>query len=507
MKKFSYKYLLIFLLVLTLGCRDFLEEESFGILTEESFWKNEDDAEISIISVYSCFISNNYKDVNWAILSTLTAPEFETSGDPGPHEELDEFIYTTDNSHITNFWIQAYKVINQANVCIEKIQGIPNEKFTKRTKEQYIAEAKFLRALAYFDLVRAFNRIPYITKPYEEYSGELADYYIAQTEPETVYAGIISDLEEAEKLLPSIGKLKDRGRASKEAAIGLQAKVYLAWAGFPVKDQSKYSLARNKAEQLINIADGEGNISLLNDYHELFPPHTNDEIIFLFQFSAGPEKSYSSELVSAFMVGGFEYPDNHMSKTSRILGTPDFREQYPPSYRKQIAIPDSFKTYPSDIQYHEVVRPMTFKYYEWDQVRIDGGGYESDWIELRFADILLIYAEAHAMSSGAPTQEAVNAMNRVRERAVSLQPNDVAVFPPLNLADYASAEQFRDTVLKERLYELCFEGHRRWDLVRTEKLVDANIGIKEFVDQKHNLYPIPRIEIQKNIELKQNPGY
>jgi starch-binding outer membrane protein, SusD/RagB family len=111
------------------------------------------------------------------------------------------------------------------------------------------------------------------------------------------------------------------------------------------------------------------------------------------------------------------------------------------------------------------------------------------------------------MSSGAPTQEAVNAMNRVRERAVSLQPNDVAVFPPLNLADYASAEQFRDTVLKERLYELCFEGHRRWDLVRTEKLVDANIGIKEFVDQKHNLYPIPRIEIQKNIELKQNPGY
>lgn len=137
----------------------------------------------------------------------------------------------------------------------------------------------------------------------------------------------------------------------------------------------------------------------------------------------------------------------------------------------------------------------------WDPLACASGRARNNFIVMRYADVLLMYAEALNEANG-PSAEAYAAINQVRARARNgAQPT---VLP--DLKDLTQA-QFRESVYQERSWELCFEGHRRWDLLRTGRYIDHMKKIGVEAGQRHLLYPIPVQEIDVNPALEQNPGY
>lgn len=389
------------------------------------------------------------------------------------------------SNHGSDLWNRHYAAIHNLNSAIKAMNaGNLGTTASPEQLDQLMGQAKFIRAWNYFMLVRMFGDIPLITEDTEDpTSADISRAPIAD-----VYALIVSDFTEATTKLPATWD-GFPGRPTSGAAKGLLAKTYLTMATAPLNDVSNYAKAADYAKQVID----EGNYSLVEDINQVFSVATK----------YGPEMMWS-------LNSNYEdiNTDPQIYRPGRLDGWGDFRvqieweEQYPDIPRKHAYVLTeldgvNYKDWPNE--------PSPFiKKFMYDN-QDDYNNYSSvmNMPIIRYADVLLIYAEAANMANGGPTQEAVDAVNQVIDRA-----NGYATLPQHpQLTTAMSKEAFDAAVIEERNQELCFEFDRWFDLVRKRILQQESIPtIQQNFSEDDYLFPIPVNDVELG-GLQQNPGY
>jgi hypothetical protein len=398
-------------------------------------------------------------------------------------DQLATFSQSAQNNSLLETWQMHYKTITIANIAIERIPGISMDA-TLRTR--LVNEAKFLRALMYFDLVRMFGDVPLVTREEEDLKPPRAP-------AADVYDLVISDLTAAEALPASYPAGNGKGRATSGAAKSILSKVYLT--------RKEYDKAAAKAMEVIS----SNQYQLWEDFADVFKltSRNGKEAIFSVGFGDG------GGAISFWEVGQFNV---------RLLPRELTEEGVENSQGWQIPTLHLYNSYESEDRRRAVtfvtevhnkngtttqIRPYIQKY--WDRLaEPKANGSFNDFPVIRYADVLLIYAEA-ANESG-NTAAAHEYINKVRKRARFNGTTELNVLP-----DYVglTQEQFRDAVLKERRMEFVAEGQRWFDLVRTGTLQTLVPLAKPGVvpQEKHYLLPIPQRERDLNDQLTQNEGY
>ncbi|SEN86133.1 Starch-binding associating with outer membrane [bacterium A37T11] len=510
----------IFFTVLMNSCGDFLEENPSSVVSEEQYYNTESDAITAINAVYFHLNTNKVQSP----YNTLFNTGMNMAGDdedPGPGatnadvRSLSVLSHSSSNLRVYELWQQHYAAIRKANVVLAKV---PDITFTNEaTKNRILGEAKFLRALFYFNLVRLYGGVPLIIE-YQNYVSA-SDYAVPRNTSEEIYAQIEKDLTEAVDVLPDSYSSPDEGRATAGAAKALLAKVYLTEASLPLKLIANYQKALEKAEEVLSPTDGgSGNYSydLFDDYSHVFlPAYKNGvEHIFSAQMNAvsgqgnseNPRAIYSSipglSGNYAHMVRFYTEGQDKFYNIYKIYKVSDKRRDV--TFVTNFTSPSNGKQYGLAISNPVVAQDSTPFWHKWwdpDNTSVTGNS-EANVTILRYAEVLLIHAEAENEVNG-PTEKAYRSINKVRNRA-GLS----------NLTAGLSKDAFRDSVYLERRLELSYEYQRWFDLIREK---DANghgilltslqkVG-KTNVKDKHYLYPIPQTELDNNALLTQNPGW
>lgn len=478
MKKRTQNYIpLILCLFFTLACEDNLEETPLSFLEESNSFKSATDATSAINGVYDR-LKSQY-GMTMINLAVLNSDECEVRVDNAAGSEIHNNLFNSGTGIFDGFYTNCYITIDRAN---RVIANVPQIVMDAKLQYQIVGEAKFIRALTYFNLVRAFGKVPLITT----ISNDVVNVAVPRASVETVYEQIIQDLKDAESSLPvKFSKTGQIGRATTGAAKSILAKVYLT--------MGDWNNAATKAKEVIDA----GTYALFDDYRDVFIPETENGIehIFSIQYSCTLPQ-YGSPMAVNFAIY-FSYPINLIGGSYQVV--PAFADSYPAGdYRKEVTVINE-KTIANGKVIVSRTGPHMDKY--WDPLACGASAARNNFPVIRYADVLLMYAEALNEISG-PSAEAYNAINQVRSRARNGDPTA----EPQDLSGLSQAE-FRTAVLKERSWELCFEGHRRWDLLRTGTYIEVMTAIGIATDNKHLLYPIPQNEIDVNPSLDQNPGY
>lgn len=471
------------LLGLTAGaissCSKYLDVAPQGQPTSEQFFQTPADAALAVNSTYGKLREWNLTAFNWLSVTTLTSDDAEKGSVSGDAEFLNEFTFfrfTSTAGSVKGYWTGQYQEINLCNQVIQKVPGVSMD---AGLKARYVGEAQFLRALMYFNLVRAFGDIPLHTKVAET-ADELNPTRTAQAD---VYAFIVSDLTAAAAVLPQAYGGADVGRATKGAALALLAKVQLY--------QKNWAAALAASDQVIGLG-----YSLAPNFYDMFRirGENGPESIFEVQCStlAGNCDAANSQWAECQMVRpqfgwGFFNPTQDLVNAfepgdKRKLGTILARNTFTPDG-------DSIKANSSNAYYNMKAyvpnaAPKTCGYGRDQNIRV-----------LRLGEVLLINAEA-ANELG-QSAKALGAVNLIRTRA-GLAP----------LASGLAQDALRQAIWKERRVELALEyGDRYFDLVRTGRAASV-LKAKGFVPQKNELMPIPLDQITlSGDKLTQNPGY
>ncbi|HEX7755432.1 MAG TPA: RagB/SusD family nutrient uptake outer membrane protein [Niabella sp.] len=522
--KNSIYSIIIFFIFLFSSCKKFLQEDPKSFISEEQYYKTQDDAIAAVNAVY--FMLNSGGTAVQTPYNTLFNTGMDMADDdedPGPGatnadvRSLSVLAQSSTNLRIYEIWQQHYAAIKKANVAIEKV---PSVDFDATLKNRLVHEAKFLRALYYFNLVRLYGGVPLITEN-QEYI-DAGDYAVARSSAEEVYEQIEKDLTEAAAVLPNSYTGSDIGRATAGAAKALLAKVYLTEASLPLKIQSKYADAVKMAEEVLSPKDGgtgQYGYDLVQNYEQVFLPayKNGTEHIFSAQFKSNSLSQGNNEAARtilsgvpglkgsyAHMVRFYTKGADHYFSIYKLFQPGDKRRAVTfvtyftsPTNGKKYALPLNNPAVPNDST------PFYHKLWDPDAVATPGESATNVAI-IRYADVLLLHAEAENELNG-PTAKAYQSVNRVRNRAG---------LP--NLPQGLTKDQFRDSVYLDRRLELVFEYQRWFDLIREKDASGNGILVKSLhevgktnASEKNNLYPIPQSEIDNNELLKghQNPGW
>lgn len=472
------------------SCEKFLEESPVGNITVNNYYNNETDAISAVNSIYSYLNSIStgstagvYHSTFW-VTAGLASDEMENEQIFAPDfDQISTFTYTPENSALREIWAMHYKTISIANIAIGKIPRIDMDQVLRN---RLVGEAKFLRGLMYFNLVRMFGDIPLILKEDEPLMPQ------AET-TENIYRQIIEDLKDAETALPAgypIGN--GRGRATVGAARALLAKTYLTI--------QNWSEAASYAKKVIDSEEYE----LWEDFGDVFKLSSRNGKEAVFSVGFGD----AGGAIIFWEVGQFQV---------RLLPSELSAEGVINAQGWQVPTENLYNIFDRADRRREVtfiteingkdgtleIRPYIQKF--WDRAAEPKGNESSnDFPVIRYSDVLLMYAEA--MNEMGDIETAHTYVNMIRKRARFDGMDYVNGVP-----DYVglSKEEMREAILKERRMEFIAEGHRWFDLVRTntleQKVPVAKPGVHP--TDKHFLFPIPLHEIDLNTNLKQNSGY
>ena len=477
-----YIYFIFFVVLLATSCgKGILEKTPESNFTPENFYKNADDAKAAVSAVYDLMNTNEFYNQGMWILSDQSTDDAEWGNGRSTanqaKNDLDKYTFTPATTTFIGLWSIAYRAINRANAALERLPAVTMD---ESLKARLIGETKFMRAFYYFTLVRLFGDVPLVLTE----TTSLNNLQIARTPMEEVYKQIIEDFTAAETALPIIYSAADKGRATKGAAKAFLAKVYLT--------RQEWAKASAKAKEVMDLGAGYDLWANFGDAF-LIANENGKESVFEVQSNGvlGGEGS--------FMQGYMRPPFDRVNNIAGFGDDPATDNLYnafrPDDKRRNLTIkvysPTGTPVPPATIVFPGYV----FKYL--DPAATGNNDGNNNFPIIRYSDLLLMYAEALNEQS-ANSSDAYNAINRIRNRAG---------LP--NLAAGLSQSAFRDSVLLERRLELAFEGHRRYDLIRTKRLISAmavqNSSIK--VETHHYLLPIPQTERDVNPLLTQNPGY
>jgi hypothetical protein len=492
------------------GCKKFLEEEDPSNLTPESYYTLPEHAEAAIAAAFSNtrfvgggagIFANNFQ--------MLEAVSGTAKTETGQNTDLNNLLglaHNGDNVFVRNWWNGLYGVIAQTNLVMQKVPGI--NPMNDAQKKKILGEAQFLRAWSYFYLVRLFGDVPLITNPVDATS---PDFFPARTGKENVYKQIVDDLVAAEGAgLPAT---ETTGRISLGAVKSLLAEVYLTMAGQPLnKGASHYQLAAAKANEVIT----SNNFSLFTTYADLHnvAQENKTEHIFEIQYLVG----VSNNAMQDVLLPNFKDVSAYGTEIGSTVPTNQFYQSFEAGDRRTVDRQGFFYTsYYSggNGALKNLSAPYIYKHFDTvahGSAGKAGTGQSSlNWPQIRYAQVLLTYAEAQNEVGNGPNTAAYNALKSIRDRAGLVTPA---------MGTYTKAS-FQEAVWRERWHELCYENITWFDMVRTRKAYkEATNSFENFVGHvfadnanatladKHLLFPLPTAEMQNNPNLTpQNPGY
>jgi hypothetical protein len=474
------------LIVSAFSCSDdLLDLYPKTAITEGNFYQTEDQLILAVNDVYRQMVriynAGGIPDLYGELRSDNTYIEF-TGGSTTFAEDISEFRIATNNGKIEDAWETCYNAIFICNNAISRVENTKIEFSDPELKTRLIAEAKFMRALIFFNMVRAWGDIPLPLKPVSP----AESYEYLREDKQVVYQQIINDLIECKSNLPGSYSGKDVGRVTRYGASAVLAKAYLTTgdAGNAAKelkeiiDSGLYSLDAN--------ADGTVNAE---DYKHIFRPDTKNckASLLEVQYLAG-ENAVNSNHQSQYAPFHWAFHLPGMTETFRGNGmntpTADLINEFEPDdvVRKSISVYPGYVNLDTD-QFVEY--PFTMKFYD-PNWRYGGQNFEI----IRYADILLMYSEV----TNDPAY-----LNMVRAR-VGLPGYAEAGYP----AEYNTLAKALE---HERRMELCFEYHRFFDLVRTGRAVEVMASKGYDIDQNALLFPIPLRALDVNPRMEQNEGY
>jgi hypothetical protein len=479
MKKYIISSLIF--LAAASGCEKSLDFEVKDRITLENFFGTSDDAVAAINAIYDALGDVDlYNSSVWLVqdIASDDCDALSTWNDPNAHQ-FDRYTLQSTNNYTTNIWRASYQLISRANLAIERIPGINMD---ETLKNRLLGEAKFLRALNYFNLVRLFGDVPLVLQT----ESDIDDYLVPRTDRETVYAQIISDLEDASGVLPKTFAGVNSGRATKGAALGILSKVYLTL--------QEWELAAGTASAVMDL----GVYGLWDDFTDNFKESLKNgkESVFAVQFYSDVQ-SENTRIVISGLPSIYAFP----AGVGIILPTEDLVNSFEPGdFRYETTFFEEYFYFGNN-----TFDPHIWKHWDQEAYPPDKTGQSgANFPVMRYSEILLIYAEALNELNQGPTIEAYEAVNAVRARAR----NGVdGVVPDLEGLSY---EQFREAVLKEKRCETVNEGQRWFDLVRTgnlEEYVKRAKGDKANPQPFNYVFPIPQREMDLNKNLVQNDQY
>lgn len=480
-------------MALSLGsCHDdLLNPVPESILTTANAFHSAKDIDLAVLGIYNRLQSRIPSDFQLMEIPSDNMYGFYYATAPGM-AEIDALEVSAENPKLDSFWKDTYNGIFRANTVLANID-IPTN-YTASQKEQFIGEAKFMRALFYFDLVRIFGGVPAITQIVTvDESRE-----IPRATEQEIYSLIVEDLQYAIGTLPQPADI-DRGRASQAAAVALLAKVYVY--------REDWNAAKTYLEQLFMDFD----YSLVPNYADLFRIETEDnsETIYAVTYVGGTNGHNLTYALAPH--GGIYGTINDGSRVARP--TWDLHKVYEEGdTRFEVTITEEQLTFASNPGDPTIWFPYFSKWIIPVEIRNSSG---LDIPLLRLADMILLYAEV-LYNLDQPDQ-ALEQINRIRERAFGDAANNYT------LADIPDQEAFLDKLLLERRLELAVENNRWFDLVRTGrfttvlteiegeynpstgKAVIAPVNAQPFM----KYFPIPYEQIQLSSPgvLTQNEGY
>jgi hypothetical protein len=509
-KTFKYIAILFAALLINTACsEDWLELELKGSLPFSSEALNTDDKVFEVLCGSYDMLQVKYFEGTWSsyyLLANLASDDGVPVGggfsDRPEYWDFHQFEVTADNPALAQLWKRNYFGIYRANIVINEID------LDTDLVKLYKAEAKFLRAYFYFELVRSFGNIAFYTENLapSEYSQENAD-------KAEVYAQIEKDLTEAIAVLPNKSQQSsdDYSRASKGAAQSLLGKVYLY--------QEKFDEAASVLGDVVN----SGQYDLVAEYDSIFRLSEEYGIESVFEIPYAPllhgdswgngresEGNIETQLTGPRDIAlpgitrsgwGFDMIDSSLIDAFDAAG--DEIRKYGTGFGPELYM-ELFDLTPEEVE-NNYGFPDVPEWTGWYQKkRAPYLGYNdpslsNDWTYgnneriIRFADVLLMYAEALNRKSSPDDATALQAVNRVRARVELL---------PLS----ATGNNLFEAIKVERRLELAMEGHHRyWDLVRWGD-ASSVLGSRGFIQGTHEIWPIPEEEIGKT-NLTQNPGY
>ena len=484
------KIILPLLLLIVSSCKDsFFEVTPRGQLTAENFFQTQEHAMLATNAVYNVMRNWEIHVFAYVGCTDILSDDSDKGSEPNDAPfllEMDNFLFDAANIAPKTLWDGYYRAIFRANIAIERV---PEIKMDVALQNRLIAESKFLRAYFYFNLVRWFGDLPLVTKQLTQ-----DDFKQSRAKTADVYAQIITDLKAAIDVLPEKSKYStdDLGRATKGAARGLLAKVYLT-----AKD---YANAEKYANDLINSNE----YALLADYNTIFTREGENaaESIFEVQATVSTDRadggSQFNEVQGVRGTPNLGWGFNRPSDSFVLEFEPgDPRRDATILYEGE-ALPDGSAI----VERNPRVFNARFNQKAWVPTHPATNGSGPGNIRLlRYADVLLIASEA--ANENGKTADALKYLNLVRKRARGANTN---ILPDVTTTDKA---QLRDKIWHERRVELGMEQHRWFDLVRTGRAEAAMIkNGKSFTKNKHELLPIPQAEIDLSSgTLLQNPGY
>ena len=494
MKNISSNKLLWVITVITaiafFSCKK-LTENPNAVIVSSQFYKTQSDATSAVNAVYSTLNSDPNGDfplygrqLNLLVENASDNQVYSPSNTNPDVRAMGTATYISSNSRVQKVWQQLYYGINRANIAIDNIPAIQMD---TTLKARLIRESKFIRGLLYFNLVRLYGAVPLIL--HNPTSISVNALLVPRTSVDSVYAQIVTDLTEATNL-PKSYSGTDVGRATGGAAHTLLAKVYLTHQNWT-----------DALTQLNIVINGGYGYTLFPNYYDAFQKATKNgkEHIFSAQFEtnlgAANSTQYLSLSFTSFNTATWPIDVPADSSVYRLFSSTDTRRAV--TFYNSVYNAATGQT----VVFNNSSAPYFNKFVDYSLTPLSVQAQSGiNYPVLRYADVLLMYAEAQNEINGAPTSDAYNAINQVRSRA------NVP-----NLTAGLSQSAFRDSVFLERRKEFIQEGHRWFDLVRQggTVLVDAlhKIPAKSAASSKNTLFPIPLVEVQLNPKLTQNPGY
>ncbi|MEO5888859.1 MAG: RagB/SusD family nutrient uptake outer membrane protein [Ferruginibacter sp.] len=476
MKKYLVIITGILVMVTLASCEKALTEKLHSSISPENFYKTTGDAEAALNGAFSYLKSQTYYQRTIYVVTDLSADIFRPNSGNNDRQEIYRGTYTPFNGQLYSFWAESYITIKN---CNDVITYVPGMNVDDAFKNNIVGNARFLRGMAFFDLVRMFGDIPIVLK-----NGGDQDLFPKRDPSSAVYEQAIADLQFAEQNCLHAHEIpSDKiGRASSEAASAMLARLYLQRAstsfGSPADNQS----ALTQCNKVIAYSTAHPTtIGLVANYQDIFDVEKKNgpESIFAVQFGnnslenanitnlmfdPGSLGGYGSFVPNSSFYESYEAGDTRKAVN---VGTESGGTIYVSKYRDPGVAPGGF------------------------------GG--TNWIVLRYSDILLMQSEAmHKLNPG--DVKKFDGINIIRTRAGL--GNKL-----LDLTNTPTPDAFVAALLNERLWELCLEGQRRWDLIRFGKLLQVKASQGFTVSAERLLYPIPQGDLDINKNLTQNPGY
>jgi hypothetical protein len=463
------------------SCAKFLDEQPYSILSNTNFYKSEGDAEAGLNGVFGTMQPQAYYGRTVWLTCDLTGEALAVGANASSDRiQLNTYTYNGSNGEILNWWKNAYLMINRAN---DVIVNVPNISMDTLKRNNIEGNARFLRAMAYFELLRSFGEVPLTVTP----TTASSDAQPPKAPLAAIYQQVIDDLTYAQRFCFTENNIPTslKGRVSSGAATTLLAKVYLTRAKSTAAEPSDNANALVACNKVIS-----SNIyKLVPVYGDVFLPEKRNgpEHIFSVQFDLPPSVG---NIIIRLMYPTQTYP----SGAASFIATTTFGD----TYIAADSIRKNWNLSTRAVSKAGVVTTVPLYYVKYKDAlwTTQSNNSRTNWIITRYADVLLMQSEA--MNNINPSDAGkFDGINAVRARAGLTSPTQ-----QLSFDNTPTSDDFVTALVNERGWELCLEGHRRWDLIRLGRLQEYMAKKGVIVTSNDPLFPIPDSEIALNPNLK-----